>query len=93
MPDELINLTDFCVKQLDRFERGEIELSANTIIYYKHAIAASSDNFFEARCTDPAKYFGLVKTSKVEPFYFWFRTTFKLSDDLEEHQFLVSYIY
>lgn len=91
-PDQIIKVVDFCKENLDKFEKGEIELSSNTVVYYKHAIAAASDNFFEARCSNPEKYFGLVKMTKVEPFYFWFRTTCKLSDDLDEHQFLLAYL-
>lgn len=46
-PDDLVNVVDFCRGQLDKYERGDVELLPNTVRYFKSTIESASENLFE----------------------------------------------
>lgn len=49
-------------------------------------------SILQVRNTDPMRYYGLNKVKSIEPYYFWVKPTCELSDDPQEHRFLVAYL-
>jgi len=91
-PETLIDSVDFCKQTIEKYEKGEVELSPNTVHYLNSLIESSKENVFEVKCTDPMRYYGLDKKKSIEPYYFWIKAGCQLSDDPDEHRFLIAYI-
>ncbi|KAI6226190.1 Acyl-coenzyme A thioesterase 8 [Aphelenchoides fujianensis] len=90
-PESLVNTVDFCREHLEKQERGELEMSPLTSKVMANTLQGADDDLFLVRPCDPRKYYCLEE-SDVEPMCFWVKTKCALSDDREEHRFLVGYM-
>ncbi|KAI6196651.1 hypothetical protein M3Y94_01134300 [Aphelenchoides besseyi] len=90
-PESLLSSVDFCRENLKKHENGEIQLMPVSQKVMELAIQGRDDDLFEVRPCSPNKYYGLEE-SNVESMSFWVKTKCALSDDREEHRFLVAYM-